>query len=140
MISRLRVVLAWLVMAALPLQGLATATMAFCGAGHEQSTMDAGSVQMRGANHDHSQHSHAGSGQQADKPSSSHPDVQKAGSKALPDVTHKCGVCASCCHTVAIAEFAQWPDFSPLPQAELAEPFVLIHAPPFVLPDKPPRT
>ncbi len=59
--------------------------------------------------------------------------------KKLPGAAHKCGVCASCCNLAAIAEFPQLVAFAPVPQAELAEPFVLIHARPSQVPDKPPR-
>lgn len=125
--SRLRLFLAWLVLAAIPLQGLAAASMLFCGMSeHHAVTQVAGTQQ-----HDHSRHNDVAEVQ-----------VEKtAGSvgENLPDSSHKCGLCASCCHSIAIAESSQLAAPAPLPQAELAEPFVLLHVRPSQVPDKPPR-
>jgi hypothetical protein len=134
--SHLRLVIAWLLMAAIPLQGLAAATMAFCAGEHHgqpaQVAAEAGvHKHAEGVTHDHS----AAATEAKDSGTSG----QALASRALPDAGHKCGVCASCCYSVAIAQSTHWPAFVPLPQAELAEPFVLIHAPPSQLPDKPPR-
>lgn len=123
--SRLRTLLAWLVLAAIPLQGLAAASMLYCGT-------DAPAAQQQGqtAHHEHATHgtgTHGGAAPQADI------------DKQLPDATHKCGVCASCCTGLAIVAFAPLLIFPSLPQAESAEPFVLIHARPSQVPDKPPR-
>ncbi|CAN5451367.1 hypothetical protein BH11PSE7_BH11PSE7_14290 [soil metagenome] len=52
---------------------------------------------------------------------------------------HKCNVCATCCQAAAIAGFSAPVQLQPLPQADLAEPFVLIHARASAVPDKPPR-
>ena len=137
MMSRLRLVIAWLMMAAIPMQGLAAATMAFCTGAHHQPTAQAktkNSTAHRhedGAVHDHGE---APVVEQEHKLSKA-----PSGAKSLPDASHKCGVCASCCYTVAIAQTVSLPAFIPLPQAELAEPFVLIHASPSPVPDKPPR-
>ena len=135
MMSRLRLVIAWLVMAAVPLQGLAAATMAFCGGTHDaQIQQVVQAMDTDGAAHDHSKHSHAA---KAETKGGGGKDLTKA--MSLPDASHKCGVCASCCHSIALTEFPHWPAFAPLPQAELAEPIMLIHAIPSELPDKPPR-
>lgn len=123
MMSRLRILIAWLVMAAVPLQGLAAATMAFCGGEHHRQPAQVSAAE-------------AGAHRHADGTTHEH---TAAAAKALPDTNHKCGVCASCCNGVAIAQSIYSAAFVPLPQAELAEPFVLIHAPPSQLPDKPPR-
>jgi hypothetical protein len=116
--SRLRLLFAWLLLAALPLQGFAAATMLFCGTGASAS------------HHDHSMHAHthAATGERA----------ADAGSEPV-DAAHSCGVCASCCHSVAITEFTPFAAFVPLPQVHAAEPFVLIHARAASVPDKPPR-
>jgi len=135
--SRFRLFLAWLILAAIPLQGLAASTMLFCGPNHGTAPMAAaqhGQHRHDGAaaaQHDHSKHVDAGEVQ-----------AQKAGDgagKKLPGTAHKCAVCASCCNIVGITEFPQLAAFAPAPQAELAEPFVLIHARPSQVPDKPPR-
>ena len=136
--SRFRLFLAWLIVAAIPLQGLAASSMLFCGMGghHAPAQVAAAEpdIDSRGstasAGHDHSKHSHAGD-VQAKK-------TDDAGKK-LPGAAHKCAVCASCCSIVAITEFPALVAFAPVPQAELAEPFVLIRARPSQVPDKPPR-
>lgn len=137
--SVFRVFAAWLVMAAIPLQGLAAASMLYCGMGahHGSEAVVAkvaspASLQRSGTGqHDHSQHGHgtAVEGKKIDD------DAQQK----LPDAAHKCGICASCCHSLAITEIPQTVVFAPLPQAELAQPFVLIHNRPTLVPDRPPR-
>jgi hypothetical protein len=127
--SRIRILIAWLVLAALPLQGFAAASMLFCGmdAGHEVQAQ----VQvMPGAHHDHATHSHEHGGK-----------AQKSadGGKQLPDASHSCGVCASCCHSAALTETPRLLALAPLPPAETAEPFVRIEPRPSTVPDKPPR-
>lgn len=139
MMSRFRLLLAWLVMVAVPLQGLGAASMLFCGMGAHHSPAQTAAAQQEQVlsagnasdQHDHSKHSHAAEVQ-----------VKKTtddASKKPPETAHKCGVCASCCTSVALAESPQLVAFAPVPQAELAEPFVLIHARPSQVPDKPPR-
>jgi hypothetical protein len=137
--SRFRLFLAWLILAAIPLQGLAASSMLFCGMGGHHAPSQVASAQAHLASsgssasvgHDHSKHSHA-SDVQAKKA------AHNAGKK-LPDAAHKCAVCASCCNIVAIFDFPQLAAIAPVPQAELAEPFLLIHARPSQVPDKPPR-
>jgi hypothetical protein len=138
--SRFRTLLAWLIMAAIPLQGVAAASMLFCGMGshhapsQQASLMKQAPVQVADkatGEHDHATHSHAAA-EQVKK------TADTSGVK-LPDALHKCGVCASCCHSIAIAEFPALVAFAPAPQADLVEPFVLIQARPSPVPDKPPR-
>ena len=136
---RVRCLLVWLIVAVIPLQGLAAVSMLLCETGvrhapaqvaaaHHEQLSSAG---IASGPYDPSQHSHADGVQ-----------VKKAGENTgnkLPDSAHKCGVCASCCHSVAITEFPSLLAFAPLPQAEWAEPFVLIQPRPSSVPDKPPR-
>lgn len=138
--SRLRTIVAWLVMATIPLQGLAAASMLFCGMGahgaHSQQVTELSQapelhVAAATVEHAHAKHSHAQTQPEKKR-------VDTTGAK-LPDASHKCGVCASCCHSVAIAEHPQLVAFAPAPQADLIEPFVLIQARPSPVPDKPPR-
>jgi hypothetical protein len=136
--SRFRLLLAWLVMAAVPLQSWAAASMLLCTTSINQVTAltsvaqhEHASTVSLSAQHDHSGHHHA-------------PGVadQKAvgdGSTSLPDASHQCGVCASCCHSAAITESAHHAGPAPVPQTAAGEPFVLIHARPAQVPDKPPR-
>ena len=132
---RLRLLFAWLLLAAIPLQGLAAASMLFCGMGplhgaQVQSQAKTTSNTTATGAHDHASHSH---GEVA--------KVEKAAeaSSQLPDSSHKCGVCASCCNGVAITATPLLVAIAPLPPAKAAEPFVLIHPRPSQVPDKPPR-
>lgn len=131
--SRVRLLLAWLIMVALPLQGIAAVSMLYCNGAHHM----AGQKQSQPTHqvsssdeHDHSKHSHA-TAAQAEKLDDT--------AKGLPDAAHMCGACASCCNGSAIAALEGWPHFAPLPQIGSTEPFVLIYAAPSQLPDKPPR-
>lgn len=135
--NRVRILVVWLILAALPLQGLAAASMLFCGMDtHHPTSQEFGSTARAPASfeavgeHDHS-HDHAGA-----KQATTSDDTSGA---ALPDASHKCGVCASCCYSVAIADFPTITAFALAPQADLAEPFVLIRVRPSPVPDKPPR-
>lgn len=120
--------LVWLVMAAIPLQGFAAASMLLCGMGASHAPA--------AAEHDHAKHGHDNAaGTQAKKAD----DTSGQPAKQLPDSSHKCGVCASCCNSVAITESPQPVAVVHLPQAEWAELFVLIHTGPLQVPDKPPR-
>lgn len=113
--------------------------MLFCGTGEHHApaqVIAAKADQLASAGaamgqHDHSKHGHAD-----EVPSKQ--AVDNTGKK-LPNLAHKCSVCASCCSSIALTEFPQLVAFAPVPQAELAEPFVLIHARPAQVPDKPPR-
>lgn len=141
--SRFRLFLAWLIVAAIPLQGLAAASMLFCGPGPHHAPVQAAASQQDqlshasngDAAHDHSKHADEAKNEAKD-------EAKKVGdntSKKLPGASHKCAVCASCCNLVAVAEFPEFLEFTALPQAALAEPFVLIHPRPSQVPDKPPR-
>ena len=110
--------------------------MLICGMGahHAPAQMVAahhGGATGASGSHDHSKHSHVGEVQVKKT-------ADNAG-KTLPDPAHKCPVCASCCHSVAITEFPALISFAQLPQSESAEPFVLIQPRPSSVPDKPPR-
>lgn len=126
--SRFRILFAWLILAALPLQGFAAASMLFCGmdARHEAQAQ----VQTMPAGHDHAMHSHE-HGVKAQKSADS--------GTQLPGASHSCGVCASCCHSAAITETPRLLALGPLPPAHAAEPFVRIEPRPSTVPDRPPR-
>ena len=122
MLSRWRLLFVWLVAAAIPLQGLAAASMLFCGIGEHRVTAQVAAGQQeqtlgvtdQRAAHDHAKHGHAAEAK-VDKTADS-------GNSKWPDGAHKCGVCGSCCHTVAIIEFPPLVAVAPVPQAALAEP------------------
>ncbi|MDP3760508.1 MAG: hypothetical protein Q8R01_08360 [Ramlibacter sp.] len=133
----LRLMLAWLIMAAIPLQGFAAASMAFCkGSPHAlvASAHDGGDRPGGTPQQDHSQRA------QWDASPPLMQALDKTGdAKSLPDAGHKCGVCASCCHSLAMAEVPRWPAVAPIPQPEPPEAVLRIYAALSQLPDKPPR-
>lgn len=129
--SRLRLLFAWLVLVAVPLQGFAAASMLYCGTGPRHDAVAQVQVQSVSAGqHDHSSHGH-GKVVKVEKSAD--------GQSKLPDSSHKCGVCASCCHSAAITETVRVLAMAPLPQAEVTALFVAIHPQPSPVPDKPPR-
>jgi hypothetical protein len=108
--SLLRLVIAWLVMAALPLQGIAAASMLFCGgAAHSASAAPHG--------HDHAAHSGHGAlpvaatdagqaepvGLAASLDHSHHVAEGGTAPGASADDAHACPICASCCNLVALS-------------------------------------
>ena len=115
----LRLLLAWLIVAAIPLQGVAAASMAFCKGSHE----------FVASAHDGADRS-GGTLQQ---------DHKTGDVKSLPDAGHTCGVCASCCHSLAMAEVPRWPAVVSIAQPAPAEVVLRIDAAASQLPDKPPR-
>ena len=140
---RIRILLAWLVLAALPLQGFAAASMLFCGAGPAHRAQQHLHGEFAPAHHhddgdDHDQgHGHSAAGPD-------HAQAHQGGPGAddgaqLPDSSHTCGACAACCHSAAMASTPLLPVLAQLPQVAAAEPFVLIHPQPSKGPDKPPR-
>lgn len=131
---QVRFVLAWLIMLAIPMQGLAAASMAICAGEHHAG---AGRHEARsGGAHDHASHaSHAPAAEQ----SVAHAAPQWEDHAAEPATGHECGVCATCCHSPALAEYPPWPELPTLDQAVVTAPFVVILTVPSRLPDKPPR-
>jgi hypothetical protein len=135
---RLRMFLAWLLLLAIPLQGLAAASMSYCG-----PTAKAQAQQTQAA-HEHHDHDMQGqSGATNDHAKHHHQAVSDTGEQTsgtvLPDAGHKCSICAACCNAVAITETPQVPTFSAAPQIIWAEPLVLAYSRPTPVPDKPPR-
>lgn len=127
---RVRLFIAWLILAALPLQGFAAAGMLYCG--------DVGVSVVDGAGaHDHGMHDRAGMA-----------DAQAAATVAgdadgqatpLPGSLHTCSVCASCCAGLGLVAASVPAVLPSLPQAEPASLFARVHARPSPVPDKPPR-
>ena len=140
--SRFRLLLAWLVMAALPLQGLAAASMLFCGVDRAvvAQASDDGYVahEHRGSSqassHDHGAHGHGSQDHAKSDPGSGKPatgDQDKQG--------HACPICASCCQVVALGGFEPFPQTSALPSSEPSAPVVRVATRTATVPDKPPR-
>jgi hypothetical protein len=147
-----RLIVAWLVMAALPLQGLAAASMLFCHQAAHSTVLEGQGAHDHGAHgdrsgahqadgHDHASHNH---GQVADAGSGSGSDSEVAhASQGAAEGSavdgHACPICASCCNLVALPEPLS---LSLAADSPAAQP---LHEPARVItrdspaPDKPPR-
>ena len=163
MMSRLRLFLAWLVLAALPLQGFAAATMLFCGMeqaarvsqgggsdGH-QERRHAGSRPASAVNahahaaHAHESHGHAAQGHLTKQAANADPaaDATATAGQGQQDgqgqQAHSCPVCASCCHLVAVSGFEAFPQVAAPPGARPGHPALRVSTRTATVPDKPPR-
>jgi hypothetical protein len=135
---RFRLILAWLMMAALPLQGWAAASMLYCGPAQRAAVQAQAQVPAAGSDHGMQAAHH---GTDAGSPAHHHADTTAADdSDAAGDgADHTCGVCAACCHGVALAQTPHWAAMPPAPGADLAEPLAAVLARASPVPDKPPR-
>lgn len=132
---RLRALLVWLLLAAIPLQGLAVSSMAHCSEDRQahQTWWHAGSAESElvvPVAVGHAGHSH------------SHVDthvVERASTGVFLDVGHKCGACASCCHAVALTSLVSAIDLLGASPGHPAESVVYVDSIPSQVPDKPPR-
>ena len=127
--QRFRLFLTWLLLAALPLQGLAAASMLYCSPGVPPVQAQVQTGPAKAQVHEHASHAHPGAelAQTVD------------GANQLPDASHQCGVCSACCHLQAMTELSVLQAFSAAPNTELSEPQLLFQARPLPVPDKPPR-
>lgn len=139
--SRIRLLLAWLIMAALPLQGFAAASMLLCGVERGAISQPAG---HGGVAHEHPDaaptpaHDHVGHGHGSQDHADAHPGSSKT-AQGQDKHGHGCPVCASCCQGVAIGGFEPFPLASPLPSAEPVSPVASVTTRAATVPDKPPR-
>jgi len=114
--SRVRILLAFVLALAIPLQGFAAASMLLCGPGHDRRSVSFTAPHHGHADaatqHEHAVHSHAqghGGGQQhahtTDSAQASTVDASTAhdGGKATAKLlSGKCSLCASCCSGLAL--------------------------------------
>ena len=133
--AKLRIRFAWLLLAAVPLQGFASVSMQLCEGNAVHSALELSSSGLLDAGHEMAlggatAHDHADGA-----------DVSHSGDEHgdLPGSGHKCGVCASCCHGAAITSSTPILALSPIPEAGLSGPFVQIHSVSVQVPLKPPR-
>lgn len=114
---RLRILFAWLLMAAVPMQGFAAASMLLCSTGAQQHVHAAAqSTTSATAHHDHAIHG-----------------------QAAQDKGHRCSICATCCNSMALIAPEHTLAVATVPQSFAAEPQVRVFTRPAPLPDKPPR-
>lgn len=98
----IRTLLIWLLLLAVPAQGVAAATMAFCGPNHHGGGAAAQMNVAAPGGHAHhgvddaADHLHPAA--QADE----NPSASAASGKVVDATKHKCSVCASCCSVGAI--------------------------------------
>lgn len=131
--SRLRLLLFWLLVLVVPLQGFAATTKLLCDSArgaHGHSAADA-----RGEEHDHSRHAHGNARLYMD----THADAGMTAT-SLDGPAHHCGLCAACCHAVALGHEFQAVFASPPPQADIPEVAASIPSRSTRQPEKPPRT
>lgn len=141
--SRIRLLLAWLVMAALPLQGFAAASMLLCGVDRAVVAQAAGDGHVGhehrevapAAAHDHAEHGH-GSHAEAKADSGSGDRSAQANQDKQG---HACPICASCCHVVAMGGFEPFRQTSAPQSAEPDAPVFRVVTRTATVPDKPPR-
>ncbi len=131
---KLRFLLAWLLMAAVPTQGFAAASMLFCGMGMQHVPAGAKAIAAMDAPHDHA----AMHGPTSDA-TQGHSHAADPAQGAPSDADHTCNICAACCNGVDLVGLSHMSAMAPAPQAPLAEPFVRVHTLPSPVPDKPPR-
>ncbi len=138
--SIIRLVLAWLLMAALPLPGIAAASMLFCGpsAAHSTATQPA-----QPSSHDHAAHAHDGSSATKAEQSAKLGIQQQAdGSQdgaAMADEGRACPICASCCNLVALSEAPILSLAGDSPEAQPLQGPARVYTRHAPTPDKPPR-
>lgn len=127
--ARLRLILACIMMLALPLQGFAAASMVLCGGGSNHQHQRAGGGPAEDVSAAHAHHGHGADA--AKKVAQS--------DKSAPDFAHKCSICASCCSAVALASHDTAIAFPLIRQADVSELMTELKSQPALVPDKPPR-
>ena len=127
--SCIRVLLLWALILAVPFQGYAAVTMAFCDVEHEGTA-----AALQADSHQHSKGSVPDSvdSHDMDAEDMAHPDADSG-------TAHKCGTCGAC-HAVALLPNTSIVRTQYLPAADWAEPRFLPTAffPPLL--ERPPRT
>lgn len=132
----LRLLLAWIVMFAIPIQGFAAATMLYCGPGMAHQG------QAAVAEHRHPAGTPAHEHAQAKPKAKAGPDtgaLKLSDGLGAPNLMHKCGVCAACCNAVAIAQTPVSVAPEMAAYAEPGGPPTAAYSRPSLVPDKPPR-
>lgn len=128
-----RLLLVWFVMLAIPLQGVAGASMLFCGPGAAHHAVAGQHAHEPGTPaHDHARH-------QADAAPAQHAGAGGMDAGIGADMMHTCSLCASCCSAVALTQtpLAAWSERPA--RAGPPEPLVAAYSRPSRVPDKPPR-
>jgi hypothetical protein len=104
----------WLLMFALPMQGIAASTMIACGPNHHAQLAHSASTSPS-ATHDHQKPNHAWQARGEHRTHSAHIEVGDFAGTVPSDAKGKCSVCASCCNgslIVARADATRLIEFS----------------------------
>lgn len=135
----LRVVLVWLIALALPVQGIASATMAHCGQSHERMHAASAEARHHQGDGDATAHHHdAAMADGADHAASVQHDAGNP-AKFTELGQYKCSSCASCCSAIALPAFMpSVPELGATPTL-FAPDVVDIAAIASAGPDRPPR-
>lgn len=100
-----RTLLIWLLVLAVPAQGAAAATMAYCSPNHDDGgNAAAAQVEALGEHEHHrfgAQHDHPGAGAQPSDSATTEADASVP-TKFVQSDSRKCTACASCCSAAAI--------------------------------------
>ena len=138
-----RIFVAWLIVAALPLQGFAAASMLLCSQPaavvHEDASEHG---HHAGHAHDHGADMTAVGDAGPDASLAAQPhEAHAAASTAATadDPGHSCSICASCCHVMGFAETVGPLLPAAAPSAALGHPGAPVTTRASPLPDKPPR-
>jgi hypothetical protein len=115
MFARLRTVLLWILMTALPLQGWAAAAMLHCGPSHQRMDVTA---PESGDHHDAAGSDHGHLADLGEVAASESHGKASHGSPSL--AKFKCSACAACCLGLALPSMA--PAFEPLERASTLVP------------------
>lgn len=144
--SRIRLLLAWLLLAALPIQGFAAASMLFCGmeraavsqaAVDGQRGHDSGSAAPAAAARDMA--ASMADGMRPDDQATASPDAGKVARGDQGMQGHGCSVCALSCQVVAIVGLDPGSQTSPSQSAKPTSPVARVATRATTVPDKPPR-
>jgi hypothetical protein len=105
-----RFVMLWLLALAIPLQGLAAATMVHCGSSHQRMHDAVAPAHSHGGSSSH-HHSHGVDHAVSMANATDHHDAAAADASADPDkysdlAQYKCSACGACCSVAALPAFS----------------------------------
>lgn len=152
MLARLRLILTWLLLAALPLQGIAAASMALCqpqAASRQAVNLPEGAPDFaptRGIHQAHDGHGHSGHDHAWHEVGAGHL-AATAGDDGTPahhdglqaDADHRCSACAMCGHALGLAGVPITLEVQAAPQDLVTGPAQRVETRVAPIPDKPPR-
>jgi hypothetical protein len=146
-----RAFLVWVMVIAMPVQGMAASAMLFCGPSHERmmqglvlnasasASGHAGDATHETAAMDHGDHGHAGSGAPVDSEATVAADGDGMGSLSPHHGKFSCSACAACCIALALPASFELPEAVRAAHAMRSSPMapVASHQPDGL--DRPPR-